>query len=306
MWWKATNTTPLTSTKVPSFCTTNPKACFARPSNLDHADIYDSLEAIQQQFVQLFEALPENAHAVLYGDAPHLMALAKHLPDHVRFETYGTEGNWQARGFQENAAGIEFDVHHEGACLGKVNLQLSGEHNMLNALGAYALLHGLGLTHEIAAGFAAFKGIKRRMEVVGEVGGSLVIDDFAHHPTAVATTLEGARRRYPNHTLWALFEPRSATSCRNIFQADYAKAFDAADAVFGAPGRELPPEEALNVPQLKTDVEARGTPAHCFDSIDALATHALREVPANTVLLCMSNGAFGGIHGRLVEGLKPS
>ena len=293
--------------KVPKFLHYKPKSLLCTSLEFDHADIYDSLESIQKQFVQLFEALPKNAHVVLHRESEHLMALAHHIPDHARQETYGAAGDWQAEAFEENAQGIRFNVMHQSQNQGPVQLQLSGEHNMLNALGAYALLAGLGLSHdEIAAGFAAFKGIKRRMEVVGEAKGRLIIDDFAHHPTAVATTLEGARRRYPDHQIWALFEPRSATSCRNIFQQDYAEAFDAADAVLLAPpGRDLPADEALNMNQLQQDIQNRGVTTQVFDSIDRLYEQAL-GAPTNTVLLCMSNGAFGGIHQKLLQGLRSS
>lgn len=143
------------------------------------------------------------------------------------------------------------------------------------------------------------------MEIIGQVDGVTVIDDFAHHPTAVQTTLEGAKRRYPDHQLWALFEPRSATTCRNIFQKDYAASFDAAHKVLFAPlGRELPKNEALDIEQLKSDLQQRSVHTETFSSIDALYEYTLQNVPQNTILLCMSNGAFGGIHTRLIEGLK--
>ena len=291
--------------KVPKFQHYKPKSLLCTSLEFDHADIYDSLEHIQDQFRQLFSSMSPQSHVVLYHDAPHLMELVQSLPKNIHLETYGDNGDWQSHNFQEGNDGIQFNIVHNNQNKGQLQLQLSGRHNMLNALGAYAILNGLGLSHsEIADGFATFKGIKRRMEVVGEVDEVLVIDDFAHHPTAVQTTLEGARRRYPEHQLWALFEPRSATTCRNIFQEDYAKAFDHADIVLLAPpGRELPEDEALNMEQLKSDLKNRSINAHNFANIDDLLDHALAHAPKNTVLLCMSNGAFGGIHTKLIEGL---
>jgi UDP-N-acetylmuramate: L-alanyl-gamma-D-glutamyl-meso-diaminopimelate ligase len=186
-----------------------------------------------------------------------------------------------------------------------VFLPLSGRHSVLNALGAYAILTGLGLVHdEIAEGFESFPGVKRRMEPRGEADGCLVIDDFAHHPTAVRTTLDGARAKFGSRPLWALFEPRSATSCRKIFQDDYARAFDAADRVLLAPpGRALDPAIALDVPKLAADVSARGKPAAACASIDEMVRITARECPKGAVLLCMSNGSFSGIHEKLLAAL---
>ena len=156
-----------------------------------------------------------------------------------------------------------------------------------------------------------------RVQVIDAVGvrtyakdGVVVVDDFAHHPTAVRTTIEGAKKRWPDRPLWALFEPRSATSCRKIFQDDYARAFDAADKILLAPpGRALDPELALDVPQLAVDLVARGKDAVAYDSIDELVLVAKASAArghAGAVLLCMSNGAFGGIHLRLLEALQAS
>jgi UDP-N-acetylmuramate: L-alanyl-gamma-D-glutamyl-meso-diaminopimelate ligase len=185
-------------------------------------------------------------------------------------------------------------------------LPLSGRHNVMNALGAYAILIGLGLVHdEIALGFETFPGVKRRMEVRGEADGCVVIDDFAHHPTAVRTTMEGARARYHGRPLWALFEPRSATSCRKVFQDDYARAFDAADRVLLAPpGRALDPAVALDVPKLAADVTARGRPTTACASIDEMVRLTAQGCPRGAVILCMSNGAFAGIHDKLLAALR--
>ena len=186
---------------------------------------------------------------------------------------------------------------------GDIEVPLSGDHNADNALGAYAILARMGLDHdEIAAGFASFGGIKRRMEVRGTCAGVTVVDDFAHHPTAVKTTLNGAIRRYKRRPVWALFEPRSATSCRAIFQDDYATAFVGATKVLLAPpGRELPNDEALDVPKLAADLKLQGIDAEAL-SIDEILARGI-AAPEGTVLLCMSNGSFGDIHARLLDGL---
>jgi UDP-N-acetylmuramate: L-alanyl-gamma-D-glutamyl-meso-diaminopimelate ligase len=292
--------------KGPKFLHYKPRSLLATSLEFDHADIYDSVDQIRGRFEQLFGIVPEDGHLVVLAGAPHLdEALATAAPK-ARTERYGPGGDWTAEGVREDERGVHFAVHHRGESKGEVFVPLSGDHGVLNALGAYAILSGMGLAHdEVAAGFAAFQSVKRRMEVRGEADGVVVVDDFAHHPTAVATTLEGARRRYGDRELWALFEPRSATSCRKIFQDDYARAFDHADRVLLAPpGRQLDPAEALDVPKLAHDVSARGTPAAAFDDVAKMVATAREEAKPGAVLLCMSNGAFGGIHEELLNALE--
>jgi UDP-N-acetylmuramate: L-alanyl-gamma-D-glutamyl-meso-diaminopimelate ligase len=295
--------------KGPKFLHYRPRSLLCTSLEYDHADIYPSVDAIVARFAELMAIVPSEGHIVLCAEEPHLMKARAQAPIRARVTTYGAGGAYDARDFVEDERGVRAMVllgdHEEG----EIFLPMSGRHSLLNALGAYAVLAGLGLTHdEIALGFETFPGVKRRMEVRGEADGCLVIDDFAHHPTAVRTTLEGAKKRYGTaaggRPLWALFEPRSATSCRKIFQDDYARAFDAADRVLFAPaGRALDPAIALDVPKLAADVSSRGRPATACASIDELVRLAAKEAPRGAVLLCMSNGGFGGIHDRLLEAL---
>lgn len=293
--------------KGPKFLHYRPRSLLATSLEFDHADIYDDVEQIKTRFSQLFELVPEKGHLVCYAGDRHLIEALRRTDIGARVETYGEgDADFTFEGLREDAAGITFTALYHGRRTGELFVPLSGQHGAKNALGAYALLRGLGLSHEeIARGYATFAGVKRRLEVVGEADGVLVLDDFAHHPTAVATTLEGARARYYGRPLWALFEPRSATSCRKVFQGAYAQAFDAADRVLLAPtGRSLAPEEALDVAQLADDVSARGIPALAPGSIEAMVEVARREALPGTVLLCMSNGAFGGIHQKLLDALS--
>jgi UDP-N-acetylmuramate: L-alanyl-gamma-D-glutamyl-meso-diaminopimelate ligase len=292
--------------KGPKFLHYRPRSLLATSLEFDHADIYDDVEQIKERFTQLFSLMPADGHLVFNADEAHLREALERADVKARVQSYGAAGDWRALDDDEDERGVSFEVALDGDSRGRVRVPLSGQHGVLNALGAYAILDGVGLGHEeIVAALAAFDGVKRRMETVGEADGVTVIDDFAHHPTAVATTLAGARRRYADRPLWALFEPRSATSCRKIFQDDYARAFDAADRVLLAPpGRQLDPDEALDVPQLARDVTTRGTPAHACASVDEMVARVREEAPAGAVLVCMSNGAFGGIHGRLVETLE--
>jgi UDP-N-acetylmuramate: L-alanyl-gamma-D-glutamyl-meso-diaminopimelate ligase len=292
--------------KGPKFLHYRPRALLATSLEYDHADIYDDVEQIKARFTQLFALVPADGHLVVNAGEPHLVEALQRAEVRGRVETYGVDGHWQAKDASEDERGVSFDVFAGDESRGRVFVPLSGDHGVLNALGAYAICDGLGLSHdELTAAFAAFDGVKRRMETVGEADSVTVIDDFAHHPTAVATTLAGARRRFGERPLWALFEPRSATSCRRIFQDDYARAFAPADrALFAPPGRTLDPAEALDVPQLAVDVSERGTPADACASIDEMVERVRDEAPAGAVIVCMSNGAFGGIHARLLDVLE--
>lgn len=292
--------------KGPKFLHYHPRSLLCTSLEFDHADIYQSIEEIQTRFHQLVELVPSGGHIVCYRGDAALVEVVDRAKIAAKVETYGDgQADWQALELHENEDGIRFGVRHRDRALGEVEVSLSGQHGALNAVGAYAILRGLGLEHhEIAAGFATFAGVKRRMEVVGTASGVTVIDDFAHHPTAVSTTLAGARARYAGRPLWAFFEPRSATSCRRVFQDAYAQAFAAADRVFLAPpGRQLEPEIALDVPRLALDIQSQGPAAEAFDSIETMIAAALEGPAENAVFLCMSNGAFGGIHQKLLAGL---
>jgi UDP-N-acetylmuramate: L-alanyl-gamma-D-glutamyl-meso-diaminopimelate ligase len=308
--------------KGPKFLHYAPRSLLCTSLEYDHADIYPDVDAIIARFTELLALVPGSdagGHIVLCAEEPHLATARARARVQGRVTTYGgsrdVAADVVADHVVEDEAGLAFTIVVGGVERGRFTLPLSGRHSLLNALGAYAIVAastgGLGLTDdEVRAGFATFPGVKRRMELRGEAAGVVVVDDFAHHPTAVRTTLQGARRRFAGRPLWAIFEPRSATSCRKVFQDDYARAFDVADRVLLAPpGRALDPSIALDVPQLAADLCAAGKEALAAGSIDEIVelvrTQAPRGEPGRgAVLLCMSNGAFGGIHGRLLNALQ--
>ena len=182
--------------------------------------------------------------------------------------------------------------------------------NAANALGVYALAHELGLAHDvIAAGLARFSGVARRQERVGEFGGVTVIDDFAHHPTAVAGTLAALRGRYPRRRLWGVFEPRSNTSRRRIFQRDYVAALAAADrvivgGVFEKQTDAVAAEELFSPEQLVADLAARGVAARSLAASEAIAAVIAAEAQPGDVVVLMSNGSFGGLRAKLQAALQ--
>jgi UDP-N-acetylmuramate: L-alanyl-gamma-D-glutamyl-meso-diaminopimelate ligase len=223
-------------------------------------------------------------------------------------ETFGTgeDVDWQAHDLEPVGASTRFRVRRAGSPFGTFEVPLLGAHNVRNALAAIAVATEVGISPErIAEGLRAFAGVKRRLEVVGVAGGVTVYDDFAHHPTAVAETLAGLRAANPSARIWAVFEPRSASSCRRIFQDDFARAFAGADEVLIAPvfRSKLPESERLSVPQLVRDLHARGQSAREADSIDDIVGGIASEHREGDLVVLMSNGGFGGIHGKLLHAL---
>ncbi len=272
----------------------------------DHADIYADFDAVKVAFRRLVNLVPRHGLLLVGADSGAACEVASRAVSPV--QTFGTgEGvDWQAHDLEAVGAGTRFRVRRGGAPFGDFAVPLVGAHNVRNALAAIAVATHVGLSAgRIGDALAQFKGVKRRLEVVGVAGGVTVVDDFAHHPTAVAETLAGVRASNPDARLWAVFEPRSASSCRRIFQQDFANAFAAADEVIIAPvfRSTLPEPERLSVPQLVRDLNARGTRAREAASLDDIIEAIVREHRPGDLVVLMSNGGFGGIHRKLLQAL---
>jgi UDP-N-acetylmuramate: L-alanyl-gamma-D-glutamyl-meso-diaminopimelate ligase len=207
-----------------------------------------------------------------------------------------------------NESGTSFDLYAGGVSCGRLALTVPGRHNLKNALGALgATAQGYGARiADIVPALARFEGVRRRQDLIGTPRETFVYDDFAHHPTAVQETLAALRGRHPAGKLFAVFEPRSATACRRMHQDAYARAFEAADEVLLAPlGRSnLPAEEALDLARLASDLNGRGKAAQALPSVDAIIEHLARSVTPGSVVALLSNGAFGGIHAKLLAQLE--
>jgi UDP-N-acetylmuramate: L-alanyl-gamma-D-glutamyl-meso-diaminopimelate ligase len=189
---------------------------------------------------------------------------------------------------------------------GEFESPLLGLHNVRNALAAIAVGHRVGLSPaQLAEGLKTFRGIKRRLEIVGVRRDVTVIDDFAHHPTAVNETLAALRTGYPDRRIWAVFEPRSASSCRRVFQKDFAKAFSSADEVViaGVFRSSLPEPERLSGEQLVDDLRKQGQNARYIPAVPDIVQAIVREHRPGDVVILMSNGGFGGIHQQLLQAL---
>ena len=272
----------------------------------DHADIYADLDAVLLAFRRLVNLVPRSGLLLLGADSPHAAALESRAVSPV--ETFGVAGSatWQAQDITHQDGQTHFTVRRRGELFGRFVSPLLGVHNVRNALAAIAVGAHRGLdAPTLADGLRQFRGIKRRLEIVGIARGVTVIDDFAHHPTAVLETLAALRTGYPARRIWAVFEPRSASSCRRVFQDDFARAFAAADevvvsAVFRS---SLPEEERLSAEQLVSDLQARGQRARTIPEVDDIVRTIAAEHRDGDVVVLMSNGGFGGIHRKLLRAL---
>ena len=273
----------------------------------DHADIYVDLAAIMLTFRRFVNLIPRRGLLLLGADNADAMSLRSRA--HCRVETFGTSdgADWQAHDLSVKGTMTTFSLRKGGSPAGAFELPLLGAYNVRNALAAIAVGAAVGLsTDTMAASLRRFKGVRRRMQHRGTVRGVAVYDDFAHHPTAIGETLAGVRSAFPGRRVWAIFEPRSATSCRRVFQADFAKALEKADrvilpAVFRS---SLPDAERLSVEELVTDLKARQVDARYIPSTDEIVDVVARDSKDGDLVVIMSNGGFDDIHQKLLTALE--
>jgi len=296
--------------KGPKFLHYRPRALLLNAVEFDHADIYRDLDHVKTAFRSLVDILPGDAPLVVSADYPHALAVVGSRPD---VQTFGSslDAMWQIANLRDDGTATSFEVVRPtspsaGATTEcTIRLRLPGAMNARNALGVYVLARQLGLrSEEILPGLATYRGVARRQEWVGEYRGVTLIDDFAHHPTAVALTLAALRLRYPQRRLWAVFEPRSNTSRRKVFQAEYVEAFGRADqviigGVFPKPDDPLAASELFSPDQLVADLQSRGGHARAIADVDEIATTLRSETAPGDVVVLMSNGNFGGLRRKL-------
>ena len=298
--------------KGPKFLHYGANTLIVNNIEFDHADIYPDLGAIVEAFRKAVRAVAPGDTIVANGDDGNVVSLRQDA--RARWLTFG----WQrtrdvfATDDEEHPEGTSFTAWWEGKEWFRFRSTLSGRHNVLNALAdiAAARLRGLS-AEEIQKGLESFQGIKRRMEVRGVERGVTVIDDFAHHPTAIATTLAGARKRYPGRRIWALFEPRSISSSRKEFESGYIDAFHEADRVVIGPifhrdryETRYGLDKMMAVPEIATKLEADDIETRQLDDFDEIAALVAAEAGDGDVVVVMSSGAFGGVHEKILERLR--
>jgi len=293
--------------KGPKFLHYRARTAILTSIEFDHADIYRDMAHYESAYVKFAETLPADGALAVCASYPNAVEIARSA-SRARLVTYGFSGDYAAQDVAFEAAGARFLIREPGGSAPRFLLPMAGRHNVENAVGVYAAGRSLGLTSEqIAEGFASFRGVKRRQEPRGEPNGVLVIDDFAHHPTAVRETIHAIRLRYPERRLWAVFEPRSNTSRRNIHQKEYAESFDGAQRVslkVPEPHDKVPMNEQLDVPAVADSLRDQGIDADYSSEVSALVNRVAAEAKRGDVVLVMSNGAFGGFIPSLLGALE--
>jgi UDP-N-acetylmuramate: L-alanyl-gamma-D-glutamyl-meso-diaminopimelate ligase len=299
--------------KGPKFMHYLPELAIVNNIEFDHADIYRDLDAVKLAFRRFMNLVPENGRLIAGWDSPHVRAVVESFGERLftRLETFGTErsAKWQVRNAEFGEGLSRFEVFCENQSWGEFQTPLVGEFNLLNCLAVIVAADAWGVSKEkINSALASFQNVKRRAEVRGEERGVLVIDDFAHHPTAVRETLRALRARYRDRRLIAVFEPRSWSSRLAVFQDDYANAFAAADyvviaAVFDS-DKVTEKGRALDTRALIDAISQQGKPAFALPDAGEIVTHLVPELREGDVVAIMSNGGFGGIHERILNALQ--
>lgn len=293
--------------KGPKFLHYRPDELIITSIEFDHADIYPDLAAIELQFSRLVNLVPRRGRIVAWGGSPVVGRSTARAFCPV--ETYGLDGDtdWIAGDLEFSEGETHFRVARRGHEIARIQLPLAGQHNVLNALAAIALAHGRGIGRQaIEQALATFRGVRRRLEVKGEAAGVTIVDDFAHHPTAIRATLEAARARWPGRRIWAAFEPRSNTMRRKVFESELAEALAGADGVLLGPVNRphlLSDDERLSPERVVAGVRERGRPARAFDSAAEVTRELIGELQPGDVVIAMSNGSFDGLCERLLERL---
>jgi UDP-N-acetylmuramate: L-alanyl-gamma-D-glutamyl-meso-diaminopimelate ligase len=294
--------------KVPKFIHYKPRHAALTSVEFDHADIYKDLDAVKSAFRTLIQLIPADGTLVACADDKNVMELFRESKCRNSF-TYGLKsGDFKATILKESTEGIEFQVQFKNEVLGSYLVQMSGEYNIQNATAVVALAKLLNFPMDkVKEALRTFQGVKRRQEILGEPAGVLVIEDFAHHPTAVRETVKGIQKKYPNRKVFSIFEPRSATSRRKVFQQDYVEAFKGSNEVMLARAfdqSKIESEDRFSSEELVADLQQSGVIAGVFDSADTIVTALKERAHKGDVVLIMSNGGFDGIYGKLMKALE--
>ena len=277
----------------------------------DHADIYSDFETYQLAFRRLVNLVPRRGRVVVWGDSDAGKALhnatEKAFCPVIRYG-FNATNDWFATNVQPDGDGMKFLLNYKGKTFAEFRLAATGHHNVLNAIAAIIVAQGLGISHPaIQEALATFRSVKRRMDVRGEVDGILVIDDFAHHPTAIRATIQAARLRWPGRRLWAVLEPRSNSMRRKVFQDALPEALALADSVIlDAVHRATLLDDAhrLDPEAVAVGVRSHGKDARVLPSADDIADLLAAEAKSGDIFLIMSNGSFDGLCEKLLKKLS--
>jgi UDP-N-acetylmuramate: L-alanyl-gamma-D-glutamyl-meso-diaminopimelate ligase len=294
--------------KGPKFLHYFPDAIILTSVEFDHADIYKDLDAVETAFKRLVNLVPKRGRIIGFdtGDSMDRCLARAFCP----VERYGSSprANWRITDLCLDPARTSWAVHHNGKSWASFDFPLAGEYNVWNATAAASLATSYGVSKEqISAALKTFKSVKRRLEVRAAINGVTIIDDFAHHPTAIAGTLKALRSRYPGARLWVILEPRSNTLRRNVFQNALAESLSLADEIVVAEvfkSEAIPEAERLDLIAVAGDIKKQGRRARIVPTVDAIVQLVAPELCSGDVVAILSNGGFGGIYEKLPERLQ--
>jgi len=293
--------------KRPKFVHYRPDTAIITSIEFDHADIYRDLDHVKESFRLLVESVPVDGLLIARWDDPNVRDVCRFAT--CRVLHYGPSQPWDGRidSVDTDKGTMTFTVLRDGKSVGQFTSIMVGEHNLYNQVAATAAAMELGAQAEaLAKGFASFRGIKRRQEILAEPGGVTILDDFAHHPTAVKVTLAALRQRFGRRRLIAVWEPRSATSRRADFQEAYAASFDGADlVVVSTPFDQsrIDVGNRFSSDRLVEDLASRGVDAVTLSAVDDIVTLLAARAMPRDVIAVLSNGGFGGLHQKLISAL---
>jgi UDP-N-acetylmuramate: L-alanyl-gamma-D-glutamyl-meso-diaminopimelate ligase len=294
--------------KGPKFLHYFPDAVILTSVEFDHADIYKDLDAVETAFKRLVNLVPGRGRIVALDTGESVeRCVAKAFCPVERFGN-SKQSAWQVTNLRLDPSVTSWTISRSGERWADVEFSLGGEYNVMNATAAAALASGCGISKDtIASALKSFKSVKRRLEVRAQVNGITIIDDFAHHPTAIAGTLKALRARYPGARLWAILEPRSNTLRRNVFQSELACSLAVADEVVVAnvfKSESIPEQERMDVTALAGEVQKQGRRARIVPDADGIVQSVAPEMRPGDVVAILSNGGFGGIYEKLPQRLK--
>jgi UDP-N-acetylmuramate: L-alanyl-gamma-D-glutamyl-meso-diaminopimelate ligase len=294
--------------KGPKFLHYLPDLAVIGNVEFDHADIYPDLEAIYLQFRRLVNLIPQRGFLAVGAESPGALAVSRNSL--CAKETFSLDGDsdWTTRNIRYQDDRLCFDILYRKKLFRNVRLALCGSFNIRNALAAAAILHRTGVPEDdIRDGLEQFRGVRRRLQLVSEVAGMRIYEDFAHHPTAVRETLSAMRAALHPTRLWAIYEPRSATSRRNVFQREITEALAEADCIVMPPPfkpEKVPEADRLNIPRVIGDLRSMGRSAWNLDGVEGIIRQVCAEARSGDVIAILSNGGFGGIYEKLPAALS--
>jgi UDP-N-acetylmuramate: L-alanyl-gamma-D-glutamyl-meso-diaminopimelate ligase len=295
--------------KGPKFLHYFPDSVILTSVEFDHADIYRDLEAVKFAFRRLVNLVPRRGRIIAWDGSQNVTECVERAFCPVERYGFHQDSFWRIEDVRYESTSTRWSVLRDGRHFAEFEFALAGEYNVLNATAAAALAHSYGIAAETISGaLRGFLSVKRRLEVRAEVGGITVIDDFAHHPTAIGATLGALRKRYAGRRLWAILEPRSNTLRRNVFQQELVESLALADevvlaSVFFKTTDALKPEERLDVERVVAELNARGIAARQLPDVAAIVSEVSEQAACGDVLAILSNGGFGGIYEKLPAAL---